>query len=86
MSLRASTFKRINGFNENLKMLEDNEIANRAKKHGKIVWDRSLRVFNDPRRFEQEGYLRRMFEFPRKAFDFYVLKKEKLDFNYKEAR
>jgi len=85
-SIRASTFKKINGFNEDLLKLEDNEIIHRAKKHGRIIWDRSFKVFNDARRFEQEGYLGRTVDFTKSFLQMYIFKKKKLGYKYTETR
>ncbi len=86
MSLRASAFRKIGGFNESLKILEDNEISNRAAKVGRVIWDRGLKLLNNPRRFKKEGYSQRIWEFGIKGyFKIYMLRKNKIDYTYTKA-
>lgn len=56
-AFRRSAFEKIGGFDERLRMLEDNELPNRIKFVGKVVFDSGLWVFSSARRFEKEGYL-----------------------------
>lgn len=56
MAFRATAFHEIGGFNEKLGIMEDNEIANRIRSQGKVVWDRGLYAYESPRRFHKRGY------------------------------
>lgn len=56
MAFRRLSFIKMGGFHPDLKKLEDNELGNRARRFGKVLWDRNLYVFNNPRRFEEFGY------------------------------
>ncbi len=58
MSLRASAFRRMRGFREGYQKMEDNEIGNRAKRFGRVVWDRRLYATTSTRHFDKKGYLR----------------------------
>jgi glycosyltransferase involved in cell wall biosynthesis len=84
-SFRRNFFEKIGGFNENLEKLEDNEIANRARKHGKLVWARDLYVTSSTRRvnFGLKSYVRNIVEFLDGYFKLYILKKQKLKYREK---
>ncbi len=56
MSFRATAFQEIGGFDEKLGIMEDNEIANRIRSRGKVVWDRDLYAYESPRRFHKKSY------------------------------
>ena len=56
MAFRRLSFIKMGGFHPDLKKLEDNELGNRARRFGKVLWDKNLYIFNNPRRFEKFGY------------------------------
>ena len=56
-AFRREAFRRCGGFDERLRMLEDNELPNRIKKLGKMVFDPDQWVYSSARRFEKEGYI-----------------------------
>lgn len=54
--IRTDLFRRLHGYNENLAAGEDYELFMRLHHHGKIVFLRTLTVFESPRRFRKYGY------------------------------
>ena len=56
-AFRKSAFESAGGFDERLRMLEDNELPNRIKRLGRVVFDPSIWVRVSARRYEKEGYI-----------------------------
>ncbi len=73
MAFRATAFNNINGFREDLNVLEDNEIANRIRKEGKVVWDRDMYASESPRRFHKKSYSSETLKYLRAYVDIYLL-------------
>lgn len=81
MAFRSNAFEEIGGFNEDLGILEDNEIANRIRCRGKVVWDRKAPAYESPRRFQKKGYFSEALKYWKAYFKIYVLKsKEELEY------
>jgi len=76
-AFKRKHFFELGGFNEKLRKLEDNELPNRMRKMGKIVFDPSIIVYSSARRFIKEGYLKSTLRFLLGYFNLYVLKSEK---------
>ncbi|MEM3030323.1 MAG: glycosyltransferase [Candidatus Micrarchaeia archaeon] len=58
LAVRKKAFERAGGFSETLLAIEDNELANRMKGFGRVVFDSRLTVAASPRRFRRFGYFR----------------------------
>lgn len=56
--VRASSFRKINGYNEKIVVGEDHNLFYRLGKIGKVIYANDLGVYHSPRRFRKEGYLR----------------------------
>jgi len=56
IAFRKKAFDKAGGFRESLTFIEENELPNRMKTQGKIVFDPSLVVFVSIREFEKKGY------------------------------
>jgi len=54
--IRTDLFRALHGYNENLAAGEDYELFMRLHRRGKIVFLRTLTVFESPRRFRKYGY------------------------------
>ena len=50
-------FRKLNGFDETIKLAEDHELARRAKKLGRFGLIRSTKIFVSIRRFKKDGWL-----------------------------
>jgi len=50
-------FYKLNGFDETIKLAEDNDLARRARKIGKFGIIRSTKIFISLRRFQKDGWL-----------------------------
>ena len=74
-SFRRTAFEKVGGFDERLRILEDNELPNRIKREGKIVFDTGLWVYASTRRFETEGYFAATVRFLRAYWRIYFQKK-----------
>ncbi len=59
--IRREVFKKFNGYNENLAAGEDFDLFRRIRKHGKILFERSLVVYESPRRYRKLGHFRIFF-------------------------
>lgn len=57
LAFRKSTFDKVGGFMENLVFIEDNELPNRIREYGKVLFDRKLTVLISVKNFEKSGYL-----------------------------
>jgi glycosyltransferase involved in cell wall biosynthesis len=55
--IRSDVFREIGGYDKNITAGEDFELFLRLKRKGKIVFMRTLTVFESPRRFRKYGYL-----------------------------
>lgn len=51
-------FKKLNGYDESIKIAEDHDLARRAKKIGKYGIIRATKVFVSDRRFKKDGWFR----------------------------
>lgn len=71
-SFRRDAFRKAGGYDERLNVLEDNELANRIKKFGKVVFDPSVYVLTSIRRVRQEGYLKSTQRFISACINIYV--------------
>ncbi len=56
--VRRDVFRRIGGYNESIAAGEDYELFLRLRREGRIKFFRELTVFESPRRFRKDGYLR----------------------------
>ncbi len=74
-AFRRNAFEKVGGFDERLRMLEDNELPNRIKRLGKVVFDPRMFVLSSARRFEKEGYLRATRRFLEAYWKIYVQRK-----------
>lgn len=74
-AFRRSAFEKVGGYDERLRMLEDNELPNRIRKVGKIVFDPAVWVWSSARRYEREGYLRATLRFLGAYWKIYFQKK-----------
>ncbi len=74
-AFRRSAFEKVGGYDERLRMLEDNELPNRIKTTGKVVFDPSIWVYSSARRYEQEGYIRATMRFLGAYWKIYFKKK-----------
>lgn len=54
--IEKKLFKKLNGFDENLRLAEDHDLARRGKKLGKYGILKSSKIFVSERRFEKEGW------------------------------
>ncbi|MDD5317275.1 MAG: glycosyltransferase [Candidatus ainarchaeum sp.] len=73
-AFRRGAFEKAGGYDERLRMLEDNELPNRIKREGKVVFDPALYAFVSARRFEQEGYAAATWRFLSAYWKIYVKK------------
>ncbi|MHA1829786.1 MAG: glycosyltransferase [Candidatus Heimdallarchaeaceae archaeon] len=63
MAIRKDVFGKINGFNKNLETREDVEIFKRIKKCGKIKFNKKACILTNPRRIENENFLKFLFTY-----------------------
>lgn len=56
--VRRDLFERVGGYDENLAAGEDYDLFLRLHREGKIAFVREVTVFESPRRFRRDGYLR----------------------------
>jgi len=61
--IKKKLFKKINGFDEKIKIAEDHDLARRAKKIGKYGVLRTTNIFVSERRFDKEGWARTYFKY-----------------------
>lgn len=59
--IRKSVFEKFNGYNEKLAAGEDFDLFKRIRKKGKILFCRSLVVYESPRRYRKIGHFRIFF-------------------------
>ncbi len=57
IAVRREVFNKLNGFNENLKVMEDHDFAKRTKKYGNFIFSKDTCVFTSARRIENWGGL-----------------------------
>ncbi|NYZ76417.1 glycosyltransferase [Candidatus Micrarchaeota archaeon] len=74
-SFRRDAYEKAGGYDEKIRTLDDNELPNRIKKLGKVVFDPSLVVVTSTRRFDKAGYLRETLHYWRAYIDLYILRK-----------
>ncbi|HLC61495.1 MAG TPA: glycosyltransferase [Candidatus Nanoarchaeia archaeon] len=56
--IKKGYFDKVNGFNEKMVVAEDSDLYRRLAKLGKIVYLKKIKVYDSPRRFRQEGYIK----------------------------
>lgn len=63
--IKKTLFEKLHGFDENVKLAEDHDLARRAKKimHAKFGIIRSTNIFVSDRRFKKDGWLRTGFKY-----------------------
>lgn len=71
-AFRRKAFEAVGGYDERLRMLEDNELPNRIKKMGRILFDSGLYANVSARRFEKEGYVQATSRFLSAYWKIYV--------------
>ena len=54
--MKKEIFKKLNGYDETIKLAEDHDLAKRAKKIAKFSFLKSTKVFVSNRRFKQDGW------------------------------
>ena len=74
IAFRRKVFVESGGYDERLTILEDNELPNRVRNYGKVVFDSSIWVYASARRFQEEGHLRPFLRFMKGYWDLYVRK------------
>ncbi|MEM4222010.1 MAG: glycosyltransferase [archaeon] len=84
-SFLKSAFLKVGGFSEKLEYLEDNELPNRIKKEGKVIFDPKLKVHTSTRRFKKEGYLKATVRYLKAYLKIYFLKEKEVK-NYPRYR
>jgi len=75
MGVRRSAFARAGGFGEHLLAIEDNELANRMGRFGRVAFDPHLAVSTSPRRFRRLGYIREMIRYWSAGIMYYLFGK-----------
>jgi glycosyltransferase involved in cell wall biosynthesis len=73
--VRASTFHKINGYDENIAFGEDAHLFSRLSKLGRIVYLNDLVVYHSPRRFHKQGYFKVLALGVREAVCLYILRR-----------
>jgi glycosyltransferase involved in cell wall biosynthesis len=58
MACEAKTFRKIGGFNEELKVCEDIEISYRLRKKGCVIYDHNIVAYPSARRYVKMGFIR----------------------------
>ena len=56
--IRKNIFNNVHGFNEKAYVAEDVELFRKAARYGKVIFMDDLKLYESPRRFRKEGYLR----------------------------
>ena len=56
--IRKRVFDKVHGFNEKAYVAEDVELFRKAARYGRVIFMEDLKVYESPRRFRKEGYLR----------------------------
>lgn len=59
--VKKDIFKKLNGYDESIKMAEDHDLARRAKKIGKYGIIRSKKIHVSDRRFKKDGWIKTAF-------------------------
>jgi len=75
-AFRRSAFEKVGGYDEGLRMLEDNELPNRITGVGRVTFEPSIWVYSSARRYEKEGYIRATLRFLGAYWKIYVQKRE----------
>jgi glycosyltransferase involved in cell wall biosynthesis len=57
IGVRKKVFDALNGFNEDLKVMEDHDFADRTKEHGDFIFSKETCVYTSARRLESWGGL-----------------------------
>jgi len=82
--IKKSIHEKINGWNENIVLVEDHDYVKRASKIGEFGLIRATKIFNSLRRFRSEGRLSIIFKYIVAEFYFQLKRPLKKDFlNYK---
>ncbi len=56
--VKKEFFDKVKGYNAHLVAAEDSDLYQRISKYGKIVILKGFKIYDSPRRFRQEGYLK----------------------------
>ena len=56
--IKKEIFRKLNGFDEKVKLAEDHDLARRAKKLGKYGIFKSAKIFVSDRRFRKDGWIK----------------------------
>jgi len=73
-AFRRDIFLKAGGYDERLNVLEDNELPNRIKAFGKVVFDPDVWVLASTRRYRREGYIRTTMKYAAAYWNIYVKK------------
>ncbi len=57
IAVRKDVFQKVDGFNENMRVMEDHDLAMRLGKHGHFVFSKNTCVFTSTRRMDKWGGL-----------------------------
>ena len=84
---RKDFFNQLNGFDQNIKVAEDNDFARRASKIGKVGILNSKKIFLSNRRLKEEGIVKLIFKYTMIELHRYLMgeiktNKFKYKFNY----
>ncbi len=83
--VRKEVFEKLGGFNENLAAGEDFDLFRRVRKKGKILFARSVTVFESPRRFRKFGHVKIFLTWTLNGL-FVILKNKSLSKKWEEVR
>ncbi|VVB79409.1 Dolichyl N-acetyl-alpha-D-glucosaminyl phosphate 3-beta-D-2,3-diacetamido-2,3-dideoxy-beta-D-glucuronosyltransferase [uncultured archaeon] len=83
--VRASTFRKIGGYNEAIIVGEDCNLFYRLGKLGKISYLKDTTIYHSPRRFRKNGYTKTLFSYLRESFSLAILGRSSVDV-WEEAR
>jgi len=82
--MKKELFEKLNGYDETLKLSEDNDFGRRAIKHGKFRIIRSTEIFISDRRFVKDGWMTTTLKYILSELHTYFIGPIKSDiFNYK---
>lgn len=61
--MRKELFDKIRGYDQNLVVAEDSDLYRRISKYGKIVCLKDVKIYDSPRRFRKQGYLKTIWQY-----------------------
>lgn len=73
--IRASSFRKVGGYNENLPVAEDHDLFQRLRKIGRTGFEGSLVVYHTGRRAHKIGWPKLLYEWLINGFSVFVFKK-----------